>query len=216
MSDVSDLTRRIDAALAAVKDKAQQQTQERLQEFQERQKLLAEYETAQARVIEIAKPRLEALAKRAGERVKVTPSVSQTRRSAAFEFKSSKALIVMTFAVAPDQQVKKAVVECDLKVVPVLWRFDSHSEFSTPIDNIDAAGLTKWIDDRILAFVNLFIEIHEGELFDKSQMVEDPVAKISFPKFAAGATLEHGGQTHYFIDGTSKAEFARQKGIAAG
>jgi hypothetical protein len=216
MSDVSDLTGRIDAALAAVKDKAKQQTQERLQEFQERQDLLKGYEAAQARVVEIVKPRLEALARRAGERVKVTPSVSQTRRSASFEFKSSKALIVMTFSVAPDQQVKKAVVECDLKVVPVLWRFDSHSEYATPIDNVDAAGLTKWVDDRILAFVNLFIEIHENELFDKSQMVEDPVAKISFPKFAAGATLEHGGQTHYFIDGTSKGEFARQKGIAAG
>ena len=216
MSDVSDLARRIDAALAAVKDKAQQQTQERLQEFQGRQKLLAEYEKAQARIVEIAKPRLEALAKRAGERVKVTPSVSQTRRSAAFEFKSSKAVLVLTFSVAPDQQVKQAVVECDLKIVPVLWKFDSHSEFSTPIDNVDAAGLTKWIDDRIMAFVDLFIEIHEGELFDKAQMVEDPVAKISFPKFAAGATVEHGGQTHYFVDEKSKAEFAKQKGMAAG
>jgi YHS domain-containing protein len=215
MSDISQLVQRIDGALASVKDKAQQQTQQRLQEFQDRQGLLKEYEKAQTRIVEIAKPRLEALAKRAGERVKVTPAVSQTRRSAAFEFKSSKALIVLSFSVAPDQQVKQAVVECDLKVVPVLWKFDSHSEFSTPIDKVDAEGLTKWIDDRIVAFVTLFIEIHENELFDKAQMVEDPVSKLSFPKFAAGATLEHGGQTHYFIDEASKAEFAKQKGVAA-
>ena len=44
-------------------------------------------------------------------------------------------------------------------------------------------------------------------------MVEDPVAKVSFPKFAAGATLEHGGKTHFFIDDKTKAEFARQNGI---
>jgi len=216
MGDVNELARRIDAAISGVKDKAQEQMRQRLQEFQARQGQLKEYEKAQTQIVEIAKPRLEALAKRAGERVKVTPSVSQTRRAAAFEFKSSKAKMDLSFAVAPDQDLKRAVVECDLKVVPVLWRFDSHSEFSTPIDKVDADGLTKWLDDRILSFVHLFVEIHEGEIFDKAEMVEDPVEKISFPKFAAGATLEHEGKTYFFIDDRTKAAFARQKGIAKG
>lgn len=214
MSDVNELARRIDEALAGVKGKAQQQAQQRLQEFQARQELLEEYEKAQAKIVETVKPRLEAPAKRAGERVKVTPGVSQTRRAATLEFKSSKGQIVLTFSVAPDQDVKRAVVEQDPKVVPVLWKFDSHAEFGTPIDNVDAAGLAKWVDDRILAFVDLFTQIHEAEPFDKSQVVEDPVAKVSFPKFAAGATLEHGGQTYHFVDDKSKAEFAKQKGIA--
>jgi YHS domain-containing protein len=211
MSDVSELARRIDGAFSAVKDKAQQQMQVRLGEFQDRQAQLKEYEKAQARIVEIAKPRLEVLAKRAGDRVKVTPSVSQTRRAATFEFKSPKALMVLTFSVAPDQELKQAVVEYELKVVPVLWKFDSHAEFSTSIANLDAEGLTNWLDERILAFVQLFIEIHENEIVDKAEMVEDPVAKISFPKFAAGATLEQGGKTYYFIDEKSKTEFAKQK-----
>jgi len=214
MSDVNELAKRIEGAFSAVKDKAQQQMQERLGEFQQRQGLLKEYEKAQANIVEIAKPRLEVLAKRAGDRAKVTPSVAQTRRAATFEFKSSKALMVLTFSVSPDREVKNAVVESDLKVVPVLWKFDSHSEFSTSIAKVDADGLTKWLDDRILSFINLYIQIHESEIVDKAEMVEDPVAKISFPKFAAGATLEQGGKTHYFIDENSKAEFAKQKGTA--
>ena len=213
MSDVSELARRIDGAFSAVKEKAKDQMQQRLQEFQDRQGQLKEYEKAQARIVEIAKPRLETLAKRAGERVKVTPTVSQTRRAAAFEFKSSKAQMVLTFSVAPDQELKRAVVEYELKVVPVLWQFDSHAEFSTPIANVDADGLTKWLDERILSFVHLFIQIHEGEIFDKAEMVEDPVAKISFPKFAAAATLEQGGKTYFFIDEKNKTDFAK-KGVA--
>jgi YHS domain-containing protein len=211
MSDVNELIARIDGALSAVKDKASKQQQERLMDFQERQRLLKEYETAQTKVVEAVKPRLQALATRAGERVKVTPSVTQTRRAATFEFKSSKALILLTVSVMPDQKVQNLVVECDLKVVPVLWKFDAHSEFSTPIKTPDMAGLVKWIDDRIVAFVGLFIEIHEGDLFDKAEMVEDPIAKVSFPKFAAGATLEQGGKTYYFIDESSKTEFAKTK-----
>jgi YHS domain-containing protein len=211
MSDVNDLIARIDGALSSVKDKAKQQQQQELQAFQDRQKLLKEYEKAQTQIVDIAKPRLEALAKRAGEKAKVTPFVSQSRRTATFEFRSPRAFLTLIVSVTPDQHLKNAVVECELKVVPVLWKFDSHSEFRTPIANVDAAGLTKWLDDRILAFVNLYIEIHESELFDKSEVVEDPIAKVSFPKFAAGATLEQGGKTYYFIDETTKAEFAKKK-----
>ena len=40
--------------------------------------------------------------------------------------------------------------------------------------------------------------------------VEDPVAKVKFPKFAAGATLEQGGQTYYFIDESTKAQFGKK------
>lgn len=215
MSDVNDLVARIENTFTAVKDRIKKEQQERLQAHQERQKLLGEYEKVQARIVEVAKPRLEALAKRAGERATVTPSVSQSRRAATFEFRSAKAVITLTFSVFPDQFIKNAVVACDLSVVPVLWSFDTHSEFSSPVAAFDTAGLTKWLDDRIVGFVELFVQIHEGEIYDKADYVEDPVAKVRFPKFAAGATLEHGGQTNYFIDGTTKETFARQKGIAS-
>ena len=214
MSDVNDLVARIDKAVTTVKDKVKQEQQQLLAEFQERQKRLAEYEKVRARMVEVVKPRLEALAKRAGDRATVTPSVSESRRSARFEFRSPKAYITLTFSVAPDMEVKNAVVDYDLKVVPVLWRFKSHDEYSTPIAAPDLSGLGQWLDDRIVGFVEFYVHIHEGEFYDKAEYVEDPVARVKFPKFAAGATLDHGGQTHFFIDETTRAEFARQKGIA--
>src|SRR5262245_58838208 len=133
MSDVNELVVRIEGAFTAVKSKVKQDQQRELQMYQERQKLLKDYEKAQARIVEIAKPRLEAFVKPAGQHVSVTPSVSDTRRSASFEFHSQKAHMTLTFAVAPDREIKNAVVEYDLKMVPILWKFDSHAEFKTPI-----------------------------------------------------------------------------------
>jgi YHS domain-containing protein len=214
MSDVNDLVARIDGAVTAVRDKAKARQQEELKHFQERQHLLKDYEQVQARIVEVAKPRLQALAKRAGERATVTPSVTESRRSAIFDFRSAKAHITLTFSIAPDRAIKNAVVECDLKVVPVLWKFDKHAEFATPITAPDYTAVAKWLDDRIIGFVELYIQIHESEIYDNAEQAEDPVAKVKFPKFAAGATLDHGGQTYFFIDNTTKAEFAKQKGIA--
>jgi hypothetical protein len=214
MSDVSELVNRIEGALTTVKDKIEQQQKQMLKEHQERQQRLKDYEVVQAKIVELAKPRLEALAKKAGDRVQITPSVSQTRRSARFEFRSAKAYITLTFTVTPDRSLKNAAIECDLKIVPVLWTFDSHSEFVTPVAAPDYAAATRWLDDRIVAFVELYIQIHEGEFYDKAEYVEDPVTKVKFPKFAAGATLEHGGKTIYFIDDNSKQEFTRQQRTA--
>ena len=214
MSDVSELEARIEGAFSAARGKVQQQQQRELQLFQERQRRLGEYEKVLPQILAVAKPRLEALARRAGDRATVTPTVTETRRSARFEFRSPKAYITLTFSVAPDREIRNAVVESDLRIVPVLWRFDSHAEFSTPVAGPDVSGVAKWLDDRIVEFVELYVQIHEGEFFEQADFVEDPVAKVKFPKFAAGASLEHGGQTHYFIDENSKGEFARQKGIA--
>lgn len=214
MSNINDLVARIEGTFTSAKEKAKSRQQQELKLHQERQKLFQEYEKVQARIIEIAKPRLEALAKRSGERVTVTPSVSESRRSVRFEFRSPRAYMTLLFSVAPDREIKNAVVDYDLKIVPVLWRFDSHGEFSSPIAAFDADGLTKWLDDRIVGFVELYVQIHEAEILDKAEYVEDPVAKIKFPKFAAGASLEQGGQTYFFIDENTRSEFAKAKGDA--
>jgi hypothetical protein len=214
MSDLKDLEARIEGAFTTLKEKVKEQQEELLQDVLERQKRLKQYEKVQARVVEVAKPRLEALAKRAGTRATVTPSVSQSRRQVTFEFQSAKASITLTFSVTPDYPVKNVVVEYNLHVIPVLWKFESHAEFSAPIDAFDADGLARWLDDKIVGFVELYIQIHEGELYDKAEYVEDPVANVKFPRFAAGATLESGGKTYFFIDHRTKAEFARQKGLA--
>jgi YHS domain-containing protein len=213
MTDTRELSARIEGLLTAVKDKARQNEQAALKAALERQARLAVYEQAQARVVELAKPRLEILAERAGERVTVTPKVTETRREVTFEFHSPKAYITLSFSVAPDQHVENVVVDCNLKIVPVLWKFDSHSEFRSPVTALDEPGLVRWLDDRIVGFVDLFIQIHEGELFARAENVTDPVAKITFPKFAAGATLERGGQTYYFIDASTRDRFAREHAV---
>ena len=214
MSDVNDLVARIEGAFTAVKERVQKAQQQELQRHQDRHQRLKEYEKVQARIIEAAKPRLEALARRAGDRASVAPSVIGNRRSVRFEFKSAKAAISLSFWIAPDREIENAVVECDLKIIPVLWKFDSHAEFGTPVAAPDVPALIRWLDDRIIGFVELFIQINEGELYDKADYVEDPIAKVKFPKFAAGASLEHQGQTYFFIDENTKSEFARQNRIA--
>jgi YHS domain-containing protein len=215
VSDTNDLAARIDGVITATKDKMRSAQREVLQEYVERQKRLEQYTAVLPRVLEVARPRLELLAKRLGERVEVTPRVSGNTRSARFAVKSPLAQINLTVSAYPDREAKNVAVEYDLGIVPVLMRFESHAEFATPIDNPDLVGLGKWLDDRLVEFVETYMRLHESEHYTKDQYVEDPVVKVRFPKFAAGATLEHDGKTYFFIDERTRQDFAKKKGIPA-
>ena len=211
MSDSTDLAARIDGVISATKEKLKSTQQDLLKDYQDRQVRLEQYAQKLPRLLEVARPRLELLAKRFGERVEVTPTVSGNTRSARFVVRSPLAQIIMTVSAFPDREARNVAVDYTLQIVPVLTQFESHAEFSTPIDNPDLAGLGKWLDDRIIGFVETFMKLHENEYYTKDQYVEDPVAKIRFPKFASGATLKRDGQTVYFIDEQTKAEYERQK-----
>ena len=175
--------------------------------FKDRQQRLEQFEQILEGLREVWRPRLEALAKKFGERVAVQPHVEPGRRSASFAFQSELARIDLRFAVAPDPDVRKVVFSYDLEIIPILMKFDSHDEIEYPLDAVDKAALGKWFDDRIVSFVKTYLSLQENQFYLKPHMVEDPIAKVKFPKFAAGATLEVNGKTLYFIDESTLQEY---------
>src|SRR6516162_6804186 len=109
MSDVSKLLARIDGTIASAREKVRQQQQPLVQDHTERQLRLVRFEQARDQIQAIARPRLEALAQRFGDKVQVTPRITQTRAAATFEFKSPNAFITLTFSAIPDHDVQNVV-----------------------------------------------------------------------------------------------------------
>ena len=212
MSDVNKLLERIDGTIAAAKEKVRQQQQPLLQDYAERQKRLQRFEQTRDQISEIARAAAGSSSCRGsfGDQVQITPSLSETRAAVKLDFKSSHAFITLTFSVVPDQEVKNVVVEYDLDISPVCMMYESHAEFWSPIDDLKTAALETWLDDWIVKFVEFYVHLHENTVYGRSEYVEDPVVNVKFPKFAAGATLEHNGTMYYFIDVHTQDDFARQ------
>lgn len=205
-----DLCARLDAEFAAADERVKQLQSRQTDEFHGRQQRLIQFEQQLDRLRDIWHPRLESLAKKFGERVAVDPSVAPGRRSAHFEFQSELARIDLRFAVMPDNDVRRIVFTYDLQIIPILMKFDSHDSMDFPIEAVDETALGQWIDDRIIGFVRTYLSLHENQYYLKDHMVQDPVAKVTFPKFAAGATLEVGGKTYYFIDDSTRRKFEQE------
>jgi hypothetical protein len=211
MAAGSNLADRIEAEIAAAFQRVEQLKTQKVHEFQGRQQRLEKFDQLLEGLRDVWRPRLDALAKEFGQRVHVQPEVERGRRGAKFKFKSDLASIDLRFAVAPDPEVRNVVFSCDLQIVPILMKFDSHDEISFPLEAVDNEALGQWLDDRIVSFVKTYLSLHENQYYLRGHMVEDPIAKVQFPKYAAGATLEAKGKTLYFIDDTTRREFEKQQ-----
>lgn len=211
MADINQLLNRIDAAISASEQKIHSFQNQQLEAHAGRQQRLEQFAALQNRLGPIWRPRLELLAKRFGEKVKVTPTVLPSRRSATFSFSSELARIELRFSVFTDADVRKAIFCYDLEILPILMRFDSHSQLEFPLDAVDEEALGNWMDDRIVSFVNTYLSLHENAYYLKGHMVEDPVAHVQFPKYAAAATVEAGGQTYYFVSEATRSEFVAKQ-----
>jgi YHS domain-containing protein len=207
MADVSTLLNRIDAEFSALDAKIKRAQGEKQHEHKDRQQRLASFERELETLPDVWKPRLEALIQRFGDKAKVSPVIESTSRAVSVNFQSELAKIQLRFSAATDQDVRQLILLYHLEILPTLMQFESHAQAEWPLEAIDRKAIAQWLDDRIVSFVKTYLSLHENEYYLKEHMVQDPVAGVRFPKFAAAATAQWGGKTYYFIGDETRREF---------
>lgn len=215
MADINNLASRIDAEFAAVEDKVKKFQTEQVEALQQRQQRLEQLDKVFHELSEIWRPRLELLVEKFGGHVKATPRIVPSAREITLDFQSRLARVRLKFSAFTDRDVQKLIVAYDLEIIPVLMHFKPHADVEFPLNAVDKNAVAKFLDDQIVEFVRAYFSLGENELYLKDHMVEDPIAKVSFPKMAAATSLEYGGQKYYFLGEETRREFEKQHGIAA-
>jgi YHS domain-containing protein len=214
MATTTDLTQRIDAALATLEQKHKRFQLEETQKHQEYQARLALLGKTFDSLGDIWKPRLDVLARKFGDKVAVKPTITPSTRDALFAVESDLARIRLRFRATSDSDIRKLILIYDLEIVPILMKFDAHAELEVPLDRIDREAIGRWMDERIMSFVSTYVALHENQYYLGEQMVRDPISGTQFPKLAAGATLERAGHTYYFVSEETRREFEQKGAIA--
>lgn len=214
MSETSTLLDRIDAEFREVEAQIKEYQAAKVEEFRGREERLEQFASLCDRLSEVWRPRLEAFAQRFGDRVQITPVISRSRRSATLRCASPLAQFDLTLAVMTDADVRHLILDCSLDILPILMRYDKHSQLELPLDSVDPAVVEQWIDDRLVDAVRTYLQLHQNANYLKGHLVIDPVAEIEFPRYAAGATLEWNGKTYYFIGEETRDTFAQTNGIS--
>lgn len=216
MSEVDTLLNRIDAEFEAAKQRVAAFQQQKVAEYEQRQQRLEAFAKVCDHLGQTWKPRLDALAQRLGERASVKPVVTPTLREADFHVQSPFARVELKLSATTDDEVRNLILNYHLDILPILMKFKNADRLEMPLDKVDSQVVAAWIDDRIVDFVKTYLELHQNEQYLnylKNYMVEDPIAHIRFPKYAAAAKCDWKGTTHYFIGEKTCREFREQNGI---
>jgi YHS domain-containing protein len=214
MPDIDALIHRIDQEIAAEVQRQKAAWAAATQANRERGLRLQRYETEARHLIELLRPRLDAFVARFKAVVKAEPVVREQTRAVNLTFAATVAKVTLRFEVFPDQDVSHVRLECTQDFIPMVVRFDRQSALEFPLRGVRDETVVQWFDDRIIAFVKAYLALvrQDAALREqlKEQFVEDPVARIRFPKYLASSTLERDGRTYYFVDEETRREFEKQ------
>jgi YHS domain-containing protein len=220
MTAIDTLIQRIDQEISGEVKRQKAAWVEAAQANRERGIRLQRYETEAKHIIELLKPRLDAFLDRFQAVVKTEPVVREHTRAVNLTFAATVAKVTLRFEVFPDRDVSHLRLECTQDFVPTVVPFDRQSGLEFPLGGVRDEAVVPWFDDRIVAFVKAYLALmrQDEDLQEqlKDQLVEDPVARIRFPKYLASSTLEQGGRTYYFVDEETRREFEKQPAAQRG
>jgi YHS domain-containing protein len=137
------------------------------------------------RLIELLKPRLTAFIERFKAVVKAEPVVRKHTRAIDLTFAATVAKVTLLFEVFPDRDVNHVRLECTQEILPMLVRYNKQSVLEFPLGAVQDEAL-------------------------QEQLVEDPVARIRFPRYRAASTLQRNGRTYYFVDEVTRRAFEKR------
>jgi hypothetical protein len=211
-----DLSSRLDAVVEEARGRVKAFQSEAAKEHREVRERFQRFLPIAERITAMAREKLERLRERLAFEAK--PAHAQTEqfyvRSVTVEVKSELAAVIkLSFRLTHDADVSHILLDYDLEILPVFFRFNPHARLDIPLEAYDEAAVSAWLDDRLLDFANAYLELHLTKQYQERVMVSDPVAGIRFPKYYAASTLDHGGTSHYFVSDETRREFEKRHGL---
>jgi hypothetical protein len=213
-----DLSRRLDAVVEEADTRVKDFRSKAESEYREVRERFQTFLPIASRIAEMAREKLERLRERI--KFEVTPANTQTEqlyvRSVVLNVKSELAGVIrLSLKLTHTADVSHILLDYDLEIIPVFFRFEPHARLDVPLADYDEAAVGKWLDDRIIDFANAYVELHATKQYQERVMVSDTVAGIRFPKYFAAASCEHGGSTYYFISDETRREFEKRHGLTS-
>jgi len=119
------------------------------------------------------------------------------------------AKVRLSFRLGHDGPVENAIMDYQLEILPIFFKFDSHDQLIIPINHPNEAAIARWIEDKLVGFTHTFFELHFHSQYQQKHLATDVVMNIRFPKTDAAGKKEYEGRTYYFYTDESLLAFEK-------
>ena len=117
------------------------------------------------------------------------------------------ATVTLLVGVAYDAEVRNVLLFYDLEILPVFLEYERKDQLALPVDNVDVERASRWIEDRLVRFVEDYLKLEFADQYQRDNLVTDPVANIRISRLIAQGEAESSGDTYYFLTKENEAAF---------
>jgi YHS domain-containing protein len=210
MNDLSELERRIAEKLAAQQEQASQHynhQHERMREWEERHQRYTAL--ADHIVADIIRPRMEKLAGKF-DNADLLCGDATGRHQCISAFKHTPrypATAKLELAVSRDGSAENVYLLYNLSILPVFFAFEGQDQISMPLDRVDESKVVEWFDQKIMSFLDAYLQLATVDQYQTENEVTDPVCGMSINKVFAAAQADYQGRSFFFCVPECRAKF---------
>lgn len=118
------------------------------------------------------------------------------------------AKVSLDIGLLPGENALKACY--GLEILPILMEYKPHDEKNFDLNDPDKEiGL--WVEEKIVEFIDTYLRLETHPLYQKDNIVTDPVCGMQISAIAATSKLEWPGRTIYFCSEVCKEAFLNKK-----
>ncbi|MBZ0270040.1 YHS domain-containing protein [bacterium] len=117
------------------------------------------------------------------------------------------ASVTLTFEWGHDEEVRRVIVGSHLRILPVFIDFEHEDQIVYELDAVDESAIRRWVEDKIVSFVKVYLRIEVTDAYQRYNRVTDPVSGTRFPQTLAKAESEYQGHRYSFLSDETKLEF---------
>ena len=117
------------------------------------------------------------------------------------------ASVELKICCAHDERVEQFICSYDLDILPVFIKFEMHDQIASPLEPLDRPTLCKWLDDKIVLFLETYLTLEFVDQYQRENNVTDPVSKARLNRAVAVANTTYKGQTYYFLSDENRKLF---------
>lgn len=117
------------------------------------------------------------------------------------------ASVDLRFSCAHDDCVEQLLCSYDLELLPVFIKYEKHDEIATPIESLERSFLSKWLDEKIVKFLETYLQLEFIDQYQQENHVTDPVSQARLNRVYAAAETNYKGKTYYFLSDQNRKFF---------
>lgn len=222
MSTSQSLQARIQEKMKAADEQIDEHRREFAREMEQREQHQRQFLELTARLVpDVVEPRLASIAEIFPDAT-LESSKGATGRQWVWTFPHTErfpASVQLRIAVQHADREGNLLLHYSLEILPIFFQFERHHQLALPLNAIEDDAVAGWIEDRILEFVDVYLQVGQTEQYQREVLVADPVCGMQITPRLAVRQEEFGGKAYYFCSEPCAQQFREDPGrfvVAAG